>query len=233
MSEPRYLCSTAALHEMLSSPSIGEDRKGVIRQEIEDRKPHAERITSVVQVQQMQDELEYRVRTAAALAKGGHDVDAEVHKGRARIGEIAAARSSARPFATLPRYVATFDSLHPLRGVVIDEQADRYCTFPTLERAQRAAEGWNQPPLIEFDPPMIWRSVVTGRRIEVGIGCDYCGDVLPSVASRSHIPTTPDLQRLGFAADKIVCPECVSTSGGGDVEGETTNHEIRRDDAQR
>ncbi|WP_336630761.1 MULTISPECIES: hypothetical protein [unclassified Microbacterium] len=42
------------------------------------------------------------------------------------------------------------------------------------------------------------------------IRCDYCGDALPSVKSRAHIPTTPDLQRLGFAADKIVCPDCAA-----------------------
>lgn len=40
------------------------------------------------------------------------------------------------------------------------------------------------------------------------VKCDYCGDELPSVKHRSHIPTTPDLQRRGFAADKIVCGEC-------------------------
>lgn len=42
------------------------------------------------------------------------------------------------------------------------------------------------------------------------IWCDYCGDTLPSVQSRAHIPTTPDIQRLGFSAELVVCPECVS-----------------------
>jgi hypothetical protein len=154
MSEPRYLCSPAALREMLDSPTIEEDRKAVIRQEIADRASNA-------------------------------------------------------PISAEARYVATFDSLHPLRGVVVDEQADRYCTFPTLERAQRAAESWNQPPLVDFDPPMIWRNVVTGKRIDAEIRCDYCGDPLLSVEHRSQVPTTPDLQRLGFSADKVVCPECV------------------------
>ncbi len=42
------------------------------------------------------------------------------------------------------------------------------------------------------------------------VRCDYCGDPLPAVRSRAHIPTTPDLQRRGFAADKVVCPECAA-----------------------
>lgn len=42
------------------------------------------------------------------------------------------------------------------------------------------------------------------------IQCDYCGDELPRVRSRAHIPTTPSLQRLGFDAAKVVCPECVT-----------------------
>lgn len=41
------------------------------------------------------------------------------------------------------------------------------------------------------------------------VRCDYCGEDLPSVRHRSHVPTTPNLQRMGFAADKVVCPECV------------------------
>lgn len=41
------------------------------------------------------------------------------------------------------------------------------------------------------------------------IRCEYCGDALPSVKDRRDVPTTPDLQRLGFDADKVVCPECV------------------------
>lgn len=40
-------------------------------------------------VQQMQDELEYRVRTAAVLAKAGCDINAEVRAGRERIGKLA------------------------------------------------------------------------------------------------------------------------------------------------
>ena len=47
------------------------------------------------------------------------------------------------------------------------------------------------------------------------IRCDYCGDALPSVKDRAHIPTTPDIQLLGFSADKVVCPECTSTTSGG------------------
>lgn len=53
------------------------------------------------------------------------------------------------------------------------------------------------------------------------IRCDYCGDALPSVESRADAPTTPDLQQLGFAADKIVCPECVTRARSTD----TTTHE--------
>lgn len=56
------------------------------------------------------------------------------------------------------------------------------------------------------------------RSTEV-IRCDYCGDDLPSVKSRAHIPTTPDLQRLGFAADKVVCPECVARVRSTDTTG--------------
>ncbi|MBL5975355.1 MAG: hypothetical protein D3X82_16805 [Candidatus Leucobacter sulfamidivorax] len=41
------------------------------------------------------------------------------------------------------------------------------------------------------------------------IRCDYCGDELPAVKHRSHMPTPPSLQRLGFDAEKVVCPECV------------------------
>ncbi|MGK0740452.1 hypothetical protein ACSHWG_00985 [Leucobacter sp. Z1108] len=41
------------------------------------------------------------------------------------------------------------------------------------------------------------------------IRCDYCGDDLPSVRHKAHVPTTPSIQRLGFDADKVVCPECV------------------------
>ncbi len=40
------------------------------------------------------------------------------------------------------------------------------------------------------------------------IRCDYCGDDLPSVRRRADIPTTPNLQCLGFDADKVVCAEC-------------------------
>jgi hypothetical protein len=47
------------------------------------------------------------------------------------------------------------------------------------------------------------------------IRCDYCGDALPSVKSRADVPTTPDLQRLGFAVDKVVCPECVANHTNG------------------
>ena len=64
------------------------------------------------------------------------------------------------------RYVGTFDSLNPLRGVVVDDEGGRYCTFPSLDRALVAAHRWNQEPLIDFDPPMAWRSMETGELIE-------------------------------------------------------------------
>ncbi|CAN7264932.1 hypothetical protein LJR186_001202 [Microbacterium foliorum] len=41
------------------------------------------------------------------------------------------------------------------------------------------------------------------------IYCDYCGVSLPSVKHRADVPTTPDLQRMGFDAAKVVCPVCV------------------------
>lgn len=66
------------------------------------------------------------------------------------------------------RYVATFDSLRPEHGVVVDEERERYCTFPSLERAQRAADRWNQEQLWEFDPPMTWRSTATGQKLAPG-----------------------------------------------------------------
>lgn len=53
------------------------------------------------------------------------------------------------------------------------------------------------------------------------IRCDYCGDALPSVKDRLHLPTTPDLQRLGFDADKIVCPECVARARMNHPDGST------------
>jgi len=49
-----------------------------------------------------------------------------------------------------------------------------------------------------------------GQEKDQPIRCDYCGGALPSIKSRAHIPTTRDLQRLGFAADKVVCPECAA-----------------------
>lgn len=64
------------------------------------------------------------------------------------------------------------------------------------------------------------RAAAEVRSTEV-IRCDYCGDDLPSVKSRAHIPTTPDLQRLGFAADKVVCPECVARVRSTDTTNET------------
>lgn len=64
------------------------------------------------------------------------------------------------------RYMATFDSLSPLRGVLVDDREDRHCFFPSLEKAQDAADRWNQPALIESDPPMIWRSNDTGERLD-------------------------------------------------------------------
>lgn len=45
--------------------------------------------------------------------------------------------------------------------------------------------------------------------------CDYCGDALPGVRSRSAALATPDLQRLGFSAEKIVCPECATDRTNG------------------
>lgn len=39
--------------------------------------------------------------------------------------------------------------------------------------------------------------------------CDYCGGALPKVKDRQHLPTVPLLQRMGFDAHKLVCPECV------------------------
>lgn len=76
------------------------------------------------------------------------------------------------------RYVGTFDSSTPMRGVVVDEEGGRYCTFPSLEKAQDAAARWNQPPLIEFDPPMAWRSIDTGELLDRTIRCPECGDLL-------------------------------------------------------
>ncbi|WP_449408022.1 hypothetical protein [Microbacterium maritypicum] len=59
------------------------------------------------------------------------------------------------------------------------------------------------------------------------IRCDYCDGPLPSVRDRSHVPTVPALQRLGFAADKIVCPECVERrrNDGGERHLQSSNTE--------
>ena len=54
------------------------------------------------------------------------------------------------------------------------------------------------------------------------VRCDYCGDLLPAVKDRAHIPTTPDLQRLGFSADNAVCPECVTKQRSSDPGAFTT-----------
>lgn len=68
------------------------------------------------------------------------------------------------------RFVATFDSLRPARGVVVDEEAERFAGFPTLELAQRAAASMNRLELVEGLPHLsrnlAWRSIVTGERIE-------------------------------------------------------------------
>ncbi|MGO3147105.1 MAG: hypothetical protein ACTIJ6_05435 [Leucobacter sp.] len=60
---------------------------------------------------------------------------------------------------------------------------------------------------------------------EHGISCDYCGDALPMVESRAHIPTTPDIQRLGFDAEKVVCPECVTRARA--VQGEPNEAQVK------
>lgn len=46
-------------------------------------------------VDRLADELEYRVRTAATLAKGGHSIQGEVEAGRARIAALVAAQGTA------------------------------------------------------------------------------------------------------------------------------------------
>lgn len=63
------------------------------------------------------------------------------------------------------RYTATFDSERPEHGVIIDDERGRYCTWPSLEKAQETAERWNQLPP-DADPPVIWRCTTTGERIE-------------------------------------------------------------------
>lgn len=68
------------------------------------------------------------------------------------------------------RYVATFDSLRPLRGVVVDEEGGRYAGFPSVARAERAAATMNQLPLVDDAPSLAnnltWRSIETGERID-------------------------------------------------------------------
>ena len=67
------------------------------------------------------------------------------------------------------RYTATFDSLNPMRGVVVDEVESRYCLLPSLERAERAAATMNRLALVPLEPQladvMTWRSTVTGKTI--------------------------------------------------------------------
>ncbi len=62
------------------------------------------------------------------------------------------------------RYAATHDAQHPQLGVVVDGERERYCTFPSLDRAQRAAQRWNAD--VTVDPPMTWRSTVTGEKLD-------------------------------------------------------------------
>lgn len=60
----------------------------------------------------------------------------------------------------MARYEATFDSEDPKIGVVVDNQKDRHAFFPTLDRAQRAADS-----LLDTDePPFIWRRNSDGER---------------------------------------------------------------------
>lgn len=72
----------------------------------------------------------------------------------------------------------------------------------------------------EFAPPWEFQQIIRAALVAAQsaapqvIVCDYCGDALPSVQSRAHIPTTPSIQRLGFSADKVVCPECVQRARG-------------------
>lgn len=85
------------------------------------------------------------------------------------------------------------------------------------------AQGWTPPDdllLSEDDPASPLEGQESNDTTDV-IRCDYCGDDLPSVKSRAHIPTTPNLQRIGFDADKVVCPECV-TKARADVEIQET-----------
>lgn len=71
------------------------------------------------------------------------------------------------------------------------------------------------PPLAPADPMMLFN--VFGAPAHGLVRCDYCGYGLPSVKDRADIPTTPNLQRMGFDANRVVCSECVErarTTGG-------------------
>lgn len=68
------------------------------------------------------------------------------------------------------RYMATFDSLNPSRGVVVDEQEHRHSLWPSLARAERAAATMNRLALTPLEPQLAdvvtWRSNATGQTIE-------------------------------------------------------------------
>lgn len=90
---------------------------------------------------------------------------------------------------------------------------------PTPEQVEAAAKVMARAHGVRFDVVPGWlepykedarAALVAAAGAEPqAIRSDYCGDALPNVKSRSHLPTTPSIQRLGFDADKIVSPECV------------------------
>jgi len=102
------------------------------------------------------------------------------------------------------RFVATFDSERPTAGVIVDEVRRRYCTFPSLPKAQEAAERWNGLPA-DADPPMAWRSVATGERLEAKLpGAEDCPGHLTWSAFGANYPDTVCASALeweeGYAA---------------------------------
>lgn len=68
------------------------------------------------------------------------------------------------------RYTATFDSLRPQRGVVLDEEAERFAYFPSLAHAERIAVKLNSGETTLMGPSLAdvlnWRSTSTGKPLD-------------------------------------------------------------------
>lgn len=68
------------------------------------------------------------------------------------------------------RYVATFDSESPERGIVLDEVGARFARFPSVAKAAETADKLNHPELPgmpRLADVLVWRSTDTGNRLDL------------------------------------------------------------------